>query len=82
MAPHRRIVDPFSIHLFQTYIDSCPILSREEPNIVRKITGANKCDFTTFEKSWRAYKSCDDDAQKKIGTMMALINADVFPDIA
>ena len=49
---------------------------------MRKITGSNKCDFTTFEGNWRAYKSCDDDAERKIGTMMALINADVFPDVA
>lgn len=68
--------------LGQSYIDSCPILSREEPKIVRKFTGSNKCDFTTFEDNWRAYKSCDADAERKIGTMMALINADVFPDVA
>ena len=68
--------------ILQSYIDSCPILSREEPKIVRKITGSNRCDFTTFEDNWRAYKSCDADAERKIGTMMALINADVFPDVA
>jgi len=66
--------------LGQTYIDSCPILSREEPKIVREITGSNKCDFTTFESNWRSYKSCESAADKKIKSMIALIDAKVFPD--
>ena len=64
----------------QTYINSCPILAREEPKIMRELTGSNKCDFTTFEFNWRSSKSCMSEAEKKIQTMIALIEARVFPD--